>query len=276
MAHYIIGDIQGCLDALKDLLNIIKFDPANDKIWFAGDLVSRGPDSIGTLRFIKNLGDSCNSVLGNHDLHLIAAYHMLATVKPKEGLHHVLQAPDVHELMAWLVQRPMLLEDAQAKVVLTHAGIPACWSLSQARALARELEQVLRGEHLVDFLRDMYGNQPAGWSDSLTGSERLRVITNYFTRMRLCHSDHSLDFDHKEGSSDLPSGLTPWFKQSNLGLEGYRVVFGHWAALNGQTHSPQFIGTDTGCVWGGKLTAYRVEDGVKFHNRKGCVGISLF
>lgn len=272
MACYAIGDIQGCCEALEDLLDVIHFDPAADTLWFAGDLVNRGPDSLRTLRLIKSLGPAANSVLGNHDLHLVAVHFGHAKAKPKEGLQDILDAPDRDALIHWLLQRPMLLENTGQRAVLTHAGIPPCWSLAEARQYARELEQALRGPNLPAFLADMYGNTPALWSRDLAGTIRLRVITNYFTRMRLCTPAGELDFAHKEGTDSLPAGLYPWFSLPNNGLEDYRLLFGHWAALEGRTHHPRAIGLDTGCVWGGKLTAYRLEDGQRFHNRRGCPG----
>lgn len=270
MALYAIGDVQGCHEALCDLLEVIRFDPAADRLWFAGDLVNRGPDSLKTLRLVKSLGDAAESVLGNHDLHLIAIHHGLAKAKAKEGLAQVLDAPDREALMAWLVQRPMLLKNKEYRAVLTHAGIPPCWSLKQAVRYAEEVEVALRGDGLGAFLAAMYGNEPALWSDNLTGTTRLRVITNYFTRMRLCTPEGALDFDHKEGLEDMPAGYYPWFQLPPAELKNYRVLFGHWAALEGKTDSEQFIGLDTGCVWGNTLTAYRLDDGRRFHSRRGC------
>ena len=272
MALYAIGDLQGCHDALVDLLDVIHFDPARDHLWFAGDLVNRGPDSLKTLRLVKSLGPAAESVLGNHDLHLLAVANGLAKAKSKEGLQQVLEAPDRDELLAWLRQRPVLLESTTHKAVLTHAGIPPCWSLKKARKLAGELENALRTNDLHEFLAAMYGNEPAGWSKGLSGTTRLRVITNYFTRMRVCTPEGELEFSHKEGFEDIPAGYTPWFRFPPRELDGYRVLFGHWAAIHGQTDSEQFIGLDTGCVWGGQLTAYRLDDGQRFQNRVGCPG----
>lgn len=268
MAHYAIGDVQGCRAALEDLLERIRFDPASDRLWFAGDLVARGPDSLGTLRLISGLGDRADSVLGNHDLHLIAAWHGLAPLKAKDGTAGILTASDGERLMRWLQQRPMLIELPQNHV-LTHAGIPPGWDLSTARACARELETALRGPDLRDFLTDMYGNQPATWSPELRGTTRLRVITNIFTRMRLLDASLALDFSHKGDLASAPPGLRPWFDFANPALNDTRQIFGHWAALQGWTGSARHIAIDTGCVWGASLCAYRIEDGQRFHSRPG-------
>lgn len=264
MALYAIGDVQGCYGALRRLLDRVHFDPASDRVWFAGDLVNRGPDSLGTLRFIRSLGDAADSVLGNHDLHLIAAWYGHSEIHPKEGLGSIINAPDGEELINWLCQRPMLLESTVHRIALTHAGIPPCWSLADTRRLARELEQVLRSPQLPDFLGRMYGNKPTVWQEDLKGSKRLRLITNYFTRMRVCKPDGELEFHHKEGLDDIPEGYAPWYTYDNAGLEDYTVLFGHWAGLEGKTGRPGFEALDTGCVWGNALTALRVDDRQRF------------
>ncbi len=268
MAHYAIGDVQGCRAALEDLLERIRFDPAGDQLWFAGDLVARGPDSLGTLRLIRNLGECADSVLGNHDLHLIAAWQGLAPLKTKDGTSPILAAPDGGQLMHWLLQRPLLI-DLPLQHVLTHAGILPGWDLATARACARAVEAALRGPGLRDFLADMYGNEPAGWSDALEGTTRLRVITNIFTRMRLIAADGTLDFSHKGELDTAPPGLRAWFDMPAPTLGETRQIFGHWAALQGWTGSPRHIAIDTGCVWGASLCAYRLEDGQRFHSRPG-------
>ncbi len=268
MAHYAIGDVQGCRAALEDLLERIDFDPAQDRLCLAGDLVARGPDSLGTLRLLHSLGHAADSVLGNHDLHLIAAHHGLVTPKAKDGTLPILEAHDRDILMSWLTQRHMLI-DLPGHYVLTHAGIPPIWSLDTARHCAREVEQALRGPDPAAFLAGMYGNEPAGWSDDLSGSTRLRVITNYLTRMRLIDATGALDFSHKAGLDTAPPGLGAWFAIDNPGLGETRVLFGHWAALLGDTgHSPH-IALDHGCVWGNTLCAWRLEDGQCFHSRPG-------
>lgn len=272
MAHYAIGDVQGCRAALENLLEVIAFDPAVDRLYFAGDLVARGPDSLGTLRLIHGLGPAADTVLGNHDLHLIAAHHGLATLKPKDGTLPILDAPDRGVLMAWLQARPLLIDlpsvGAQPQV-LCHAGCLPDWTPAQAAACAREVETALRGPEALAYLGSMYGNEPAIWRDDLSGLSRLRTITNIFTRMRLLDADGALDFQHKDSPNTAPPGLTPWYAADLAALGKTRIVFGHWAALLGVTHQPQCIALDTGCVWGNHLTAYRLEDGLRFHSRPG-------
>lgn len=270
MALYAIGDVQGCLAALEALLAHIAFDPARDRLWLAGDLVARGPDSLGVLRRVKALGPAAQTVLGNHDLHLLAAHYGVVQPKPQDRTQAVLEAPDRQVLMDWLRQQPLLLVDSAQACLLSHAGIPPQWSLPQAQACAAELQAVLQGPAVADFLAAMYGNEPAAWQDSLHGLPRLRYITNAFTRMRLLHADGRLDFQHKEDLAATPPGLTPWYAWPNPALAGYRLLFGHWAALAGHTGQPRHIALDTGCVWGGCLSAYRVDDGQVFRSPAGC------
>jgi bis(5'-nucleosyl)-tetraphosphatase (symmetrical) len=270
MSTYVIGDLQGCYDEFRLLLERLAFDPTRDRLLLAGDLVNRGPDSLRVLRYVRSLGEAAESVLGNHDLHLIAARYGGATPKKKDKTLPILEAPDGVELLDWLQQRPMLLESAEHDCVLTHAGIPPEWSLDDARRYARELESVLRSDRIQAFIANMYGNEPARWSDDLTGTTRLRVITNYFTRMRLLTPDGDLDFAFKEDLTTVPEGYTPWFMHPHPRLQVGRVLFGHWAALQGETGHPRYIGLDTGCVWGGHLTAYRVDDGTFFSSSRGC------
>ncbi|MDF3031323.1 MAG: diadenosine tetraphosphatase [Moraxellaceae bacterium] len=272
MALYAIGDIQGCRAALEDLLDVIAFDPARDRLWFAGDLVARGPDSLGVLRLVKGLGSAAETVLGNHDLHFLAVHHGISQTKPKDRTEPILAAPDRDELMDWLRRRPLLLRDTTLDCVLTHAGIPCLWSAEKAQQLAHEVESVLQGPDITKFLADMYGNEPALWSDDLTGTTRLRVITNYLTRMRITDARGALDLKYKQGLEEIPAGFQPWFAVENPALHVRHVLFGHWAALEGKTSHPRFIALDTGCVWGRHLTACRVDDGALFRNREGCSG----
>lgn len=267
MATYVIGDVQGCRAALEDLLDRIRFDPASDRLFFAGDLVARGPDSLGTLRLIHGLGPVADSVLGNHDLHLLAVSHRLAPVKDKDRTLPVLMADDREPLLDWLRRRPLLIE--LPGHVLTHAGLPPGWSPAEARARAREVEAALQGGDSERYLAAMYGNTPACWDDQLSGLDRLRVITNHFTRMRLLHDDGSLDFAHKEALDTAPPGLHAWFTRPNPARGDTRMVFGHWAALQGHTGVDHAIAVDTGCVWGNTLCAWRLEDGQRFHSRPG-------
>lgn len=275
MALYAIGDVQGCREALEDLLDLIRFNPARDRLWLAGDLVARGPDSLGVLRLVKSL-DNTETVLGNHDLHLLAAHYGHARPKARDLTQPVFDAPDRAELMDWLRHRPLLLEDEGLDCVLTHAGIPPGWSQKKTRKLAREVEAALQGPDIESFLGDMYGNEPAQWSDELSGTTRLRVITNFLTRMRLISVDGCMDFAYKEDLTTLPDGLHPWFSLPNPALDTRRVLFGHWAAIAGITGSKRFVGLDTGCVWGGHLSAYRVDDGKTFRSRRGCQAAAGF
>lgn len=270
MALYAIGDIQGCRAALDNLLEVIRFDPARDRLWCAGDLVARGPDSLGVLRLVKSLGPAAETVLGNHDLNLLAVHHGIAPARPRDKTDAVLAAPDRDELMHWLRHRPLLLRDARLDCVLTHAGIPSLWSIAKAQQLAHEVESALQGPEISKFLKDMYGNQPTRWSDDLTGTTRLRVITNYLTRMRLLAADGALDLQYKEGLEHIPPGFLPWFQVENPAPARRRVLFGHWAALAGYTGDSRFVALDTGCVWGGHLTAYRIDDEQRFSSREGC------
>lgn len=273
MATYVIGDVQGCRAALEDVLSACHFDPAQDRVYFAGDLVARGPDSLGTLRLIRQLGSAADSVLGNHDLNLLAVAHGAAKFKPKDRTEAVLQAPDTPELLTWLTQRPLLIELPEQHL-LTHAGLWPTWSAATAIRLAREAEQQLRSPALPTWLAQMYGNTPDQWSESLTGADRLRFIINAFTRLRMLTPDGRLELRFKEHPDDAPAELTPWYIWPNPELSPYTVVFGHWAALQGRLPAPQAgwpraVATDTGCVWGGHLTAWRLEDGQRFHSRPG-------
>ncbi|MGH8491929.1 MAG: symmetrical bis(5'-nucleosyl)-tetraphosphatase [Moraxellaceae bacterium] len=276
MALYAIGDVQGCREALEDLLTLIRFDPARDRLWFAGDLVARGPDSLGVLRLVKSLGPAAESVLGNHDLHLLAAHYGLSKPKARDLTQAIFNAPDRAELMAWIRQRPLCLEDEALDCILTHAGIPPGWSCKQTRKRAREVEAALQSPDIESFLGDMYGNEPAVWNSNLEGTTRLRVITNFLTRMRLVDLDGRMDFAYKEDLTAIPPGLHPWFSLPNPATGSTRILFGHWAAIAGATEHPRIIGLDTGCVWGGCLTAYRVDDGKSFSSSRGCVAAAGF
>ncbi len=259
MAKYIIGDIQGCYDELQRLLERINFDPAQDMIWIAGDIINRGPKSLESLRLIKELGESANSVLGNHDLHVIAS--ALSPKKDKslkEDIQRLFDAPDCDELLHWLRTRPLLHHDPENKFVLTHAGIYPLWSLEKAITLAKEVETILQADDCHEFLLDMYGNQPSIWSDSLKGNDRYRFIINAFTRMRYCDQEAHLLFDYKGHPNDMPKGQTPWFELPQNISNDTQVIFGHWSALGFQDHT-NIIGLDTGCLWGGGLTAIRID-----------------
>lgn len=264
MAVYAVGDVQGCFDSLRRLLDAARFDPAVDQLWVAGDLVNRGPDSLGALRFIKTLGASAQMVLGNHDLHLLAVRFCQRPMHKKDTLQPILQAADGDELLHWLRTQP-LMHQAMG-YVLCHAGIPPVWSQQQAMNHAQEVRAVLSGDDFTALLSAMYGNQPEVWSDALTGFERWRLILNYFTRMRFCTQQGRLDLKAKEGLNSAPKGFAPWFKWPGPHL-AKPVLFGHWAALDGVTGTTDAIALDTGCVWGKKLSMLRLDDKTWFRVR---------
>jgi bis(5'-nucleosyl)-tetraphosphatase (symmetrical) len=275
MATYIVGDIQGCFDPLRRLLDRLRFDPASDRLWATGDLVNRGPKSLETLRFFHQLGDRALTVLGNHDLHLLAVAHGFARPRRGDTLDDVLNAPDRDALLGWLQAQPLLHHDKALNVVLVHAGIAPQWSIATAQRLADEVQSLLRSERAAEYFAAMYGNEPAIWSEQLEGPGRWRVITNYFTRMRFVDADGALDLSNKKGPGDARPGTLPWFSHPAFAITTAepqicsgsdsampRIVFGHWAALQGKTRSQRFIALDTGCVWGRSLSIWRADDGV--------------
>lgn len=264
MADFAVGDIQGCLAPLQQVLHDAHFNPQRDTLWCVGDLINRGPDSLGTLRFLKSLGPAVKTVLGNHDLHLLAAAHGAKKLKAGDDLHSILNAPDATELLAWLQRQPLLLEDKKLKLLICHAGIPHIWSLPQARDYAAEVQQVLNSDQAGEFFAAMYGNEPACWRPDLSGLPRLRCIVNYFTRMRFIAADGTLDFAAKEDAGSAPEGMRPWFEY-DLQLADNTLIFGHWAALQGVFDRPRLLGLDTGCVWGGNLTLVNLQSGAQFH-----------
>lgn len=263
MAVYAIGDVQGCFTELTALLDRIDFDPARDRLWFAGDLVNRGPQSLETLRFVRELGESALTVLGNHDLHLLAADYDARYARPKDTLTPILEAPDREELLDWLRHRPLLHHDGELGYTLIHAGLPPQWDLAVAQGCATEVEAVLRGEAHGDYLSRMYGNEPDHWSEDLAGMERLRFITNCFTRVRYVHPDGRIDLHDKGPLGTQSAGLIPWFRVPGRRSGGLRILFGHWSAL-GVVEDENVFPLDTGCLWGGELTALRLEDGKRF------------
>ncbi|WP_333653662.1 symmetrical bis(5'-nucleosyl)-tetraphosphatase [Acinetobacter johnsonii] len=267
--NYVIGDVQGCFEALKALLKTIQFDPDQDFIWFAGDLVARGENSLGALRFIKKLVErnAAATVLGNHDLTLLAAARGIKAIKDKDNIRDVIDAIDSDDLIDWLRKQPLCVFP-NAKTILTHAGIPTNWTAEQTAALAAEVEAVIAADDfdVVDaFLKEMYGKEPTLWSDELRGHARLRCIVNYLTRMRLTDSTGRLEFSFKDSLSDpMPEGFKPWFEFASQAAQTHKVVFGHWAALQGKTISDSIQNVDGGCVWGHQLMAYRLEDETLF------------
>lgn len=259
MATYAIGDVQGCHAPLQALLErILKADPTARFI-FVGDLINRGPQSLTTLRTVHTLSDSGRAqvVLGNHDLHLLAVAHGIRQPHRSDTLHDILQAPDCEVLLDWLRRQPLACQEEDC--LLVHAGVLPQWSADQALALAGEVVHMLRSEQWVELLRQMYGNAPRRWDDRLVGMERLRCIVNGLTRLRFCQPDGSMEFAHSGSPEQAPPGFLPWFEVPGRKTADETVVFGHWSAL-GVFQRPGLIGLDSGCVWGGQLTAVCLED----------------
>lgn len=262
MSLYAVGDLQGCLLPLKALLEHVSFDPTKDTLWLTGDLVNRGPDSIGCLSFVQSLGSSARTVLGNHDLHLIAVHHLKLKTKD-EDIKRTLAHPDAPALLDWLVQQPLLIRDKERKLIMTHAGIPPNWSDKQASKYAKEVEEALsKVPSRRKFLNVMYGNNPYQWHNNLSGVSRLRYIVNAYTRMRFCNKEGKLEFSNKSVASKPPKNMLPWFAWPKK--RKHRIIFGHWAALMGKTGSDMHVGLDTGYVWGNHLTLMNVDTNVRY------------
>ena len=259
MAVYAIGDVQGCYDELQRLLDKIEFDPAQDKLWFAGDLVNRGPHSLETLRFVKGLGKRAITVLGNHDLHLLAISQGNIKHKSKDHtLDPILEAKDREELLHWLRHRPLMHHSEKRGISLIHAGLPPQWDIPTALKCARELEAVLASDDFHDYCHLMYGNEPTHWSEDLEGMDRLRFITNCFTRLRYCDNSGGLALKEKGPPGSQNSAYTPWFEVPGRASGKDKILFGHWSTL-GYRHEGNVWALDTGCLWGGKLTALRLS-----------------
>ncbi|HJF28136.1 symmetrical bis(5'-nucleosyl)-tetraphosphatase [Acinetobacter bohemicus] len=263
--NYVIGDVQGCFAALKALLKEIRFDPDQDFIWFAGDLVARGEDSLGTLRFVKKLADygAAATVLGNHDLTLLAYARGIKPIKDQDNVRDVIDAIDSDDLIDWLRKQPLCLFP-NPQTILTHAGIPKLWDAAKTAELAQEVGTVIAHDdfEIVDaFLNEMFGKEPSLWSDQLEGHERIRCIVNYLTRMRLTDAAGRLDYSFKDALDDpMPEGFKPWFEFESPAAQTHQILFGHWAALQGQTITEKIQNVDGGCVWGHQLMAFRLED----------------
>lgn len=262
---YAIGDVQGCYAELRDLLALISFNPQHDRIWFVGDLVNRGPQSLAVLRYVRSLGDAAITVLGNHDLHLLAVAHGgNDRLRDDDTLDEILRAKDCDELLDWLRNRPLMHYDAGLNYALVHAGLPPQWDLHTAQACARELETALRNDNTMrELFAHMYGNQPDQWSPQLRGAGRLRFITNCFTRLRVCDRDGRLNLKFKGALQSIPDDLVPWFRAPHRQSESFTVVCGHWSALgyyDSRNTGERVLAIDTGCVWGGRLCAVRIDE----------------
>ncbi len=259
MAHYLIGDVQGCDAPLQRLLQRIDFSPSRDTLYLLGDLVNRGPASAAVLRRLMGYGASARCLLGNHDLHLLAVAHGVRPPHRGDTFTDVLQATDRTALLDWLRRQHLALREnfAGEDLLMVHAGVLPDWDASKTIALAGELEAVLRGPDLPDFLRRMYGNEPARWDEQLQGDARLRVIVNALTRLRFCTVDGAMEFASKEGAAGAPAGYLPWFEVPGRRTADITVAFGHWSTL-GWLGRPDVLALDSGCVWGGALSALRL------------------
>jgi len=263
MATYAIGDIQGCFAELQNLLQLINFDSKKDQLWLVGDLVNRGPQSLEVLRFVKNLPKPI-MVLGNHDLHLLAIFNQIDPLQAHHTYQNILQAPDCEEIMDWLRKQPLLHHDKKLGYVMTHAGIYPNWTLAQASNCAKEVEQIFQSKNYPKALANMYGNEPHSWHKDLTGIPRFRFIINAFTRMRFSNEQGKLELNTTGDLTKTPQGYMPWFKVPKRKTKAYKIIFGHWAALEGKADTANIYALDTSCVWGGELTALRLEDEQKF------------
>ena len=266
MATYAIGDIQGCYDSLQLLLEKISFEPQLDTLWFAGDLVNRGDKSLETLRYIKSLGEHAISVLGNHDLTLLALSENAAKVH-NHTLDEVFAAPDREELIHWLRHRSLFHHDPKLNYTMIHAGLPPQWSIKNAQSYAHEVESILQSDDFSEFMHNMFGNKPKKWHEELTGWDRIRFITNCFTRMRYCKPKGKLNFKDKGIIGSQQQGYIPWYETPDRKTTKERIIFGHWSTLFGKTSHPNVYALDTGCLWQGSLTAMRLDTPIpEFHS----------
>jgi bis(5'-nucleosyl)-tetraphosphatase (symmetrical) len=253
---YLLGDIQGCCDALTQMLSVTDFSPSQDHLYVLGDLVNRGPDSLGVLRQLQALGGSATCLLGNHDLHLLAVAHGVRKAHRSDTLASILQAPDRDEWLHWLRHQHLAVQ--AHGWLMVHAGVLPQWDAATTLTLASEVEALLQGSDLPSFLPFMYGNEPRQWHDDLTGPDRWRCIINAFTRLRFCTAQGAMDFESKEGAGQAPQNCMPWFDVPGRGTQGTPVAFGHWSTL-GLINRDDLLALDTGCVWGGQLTAARLD-----------------
>jgi len=268
MSTYAIGDVQGCFKELLQLLDKINFDETNDRLWFVGDIVNRGPDSLEVLNFIIHLGETAVTVLGNHDLHMVAIAEGLMKQKKIDTLTPVLNSPDKQRLIDWIRQQKLIHYDKKLNFSMIHAGLSPQWDIYQAQELAAEVSQVLRSKDYLSFFKVMYGNKPDKWKENLTGHDRIRFIVNCFTRMRYLNDKDELNFTEKGAPGSQADHLTPWFTIDDRKSKHEKIIFGHWASLhlgNIRDFTPYNVyPIDTGCLWGRELTALRLEDETLF------------
>ena len=264
MAVYAIGDLQGCFEPLRRLVEAIDFDPSRDRLWFVGDLVNRGPDSLACLRYVKSLGDAGVTVLGNHDLHLLCVAEGIQKFKRRDTLEEVLEAPDRAELVDWLRHRALM--HVEGGFALVHAALLPEWTVAKACALAAEVEAALRGRDYRSFLARMYGDEPDRWRDDLAGIDRLRVVINAMTRLRVCDDDGAMVLGFKGEPGEASDAWTPWFDVPGRRSRDHTIVCGHWSAM-GLRLRDDLLALDSGCVWGRSLTAVRLEDRAVFEVR---------
>jgi len=257
MATYAVGDIQGCLDPLKALLNRVSFNPSCDTLISVGDLVNRGPQSLAALRYCMGLGNAFKMVLGNHDLHLLAIAEGIRKPSEQDTIQEVLDAPDREKIFSWLRNQPLILSEGNYQIV--HAGIPHIWDIDQAKGLANEVSNAIQSKQRRKFFEHMYGNHPDVWHDSLEDTERLRTITNYLTRMRFCDPQGRLDLKAKDCTSQ-PEPYKPWFSFERADKTPIEIIFGHWAALKGKPFKSPLFALDTGYIWGGSMRLMSLQD----------------
>jgi len=274
MATYAIGDVQGCFDELKALLTQINFNSDRDQIWFCGDLVNRGPKSLKTLRFIRSLEDNAITVLGNHDLHLLAtAYHHQKPGK-KDTLNKILHADDASELLNWLRHQHLVFHDKEKNITILHAGVHPQWSIKKTLKLAHEVEQILQSDNHINFYKHMYGDKPFIWNDSLSGWSRYRFITNILTRLRYCDAQGKPALNAKGPPGSQSKHLYPWYEVPNRKSSQDTIIFGHWSTLPhaGRESINNTYAIDSGCLWGGHLTAMRIDEEPFTYTRYNCPG----
>ena len=265
MSTYAIGDLHGCFAPLMRLLEKIQFNEKQDTLWFTGDLVNRGPQSLETLRFIQNLGSHAITVLGNHDLTLLAiAFKAIPYDSKRHHFDDILAARDKDALIHWLRHRPFIHEDPDLGYTLVHAGLPPQWDLALAKSLAKEVEIILQSENPRPFFKNFFGNMPNHWDPTLTDIDRLRFIINGFTRLRFCNLAGELELKTTASAENGPAGYLPWFSIPTRKSRDLKILFGHWSSLEGQCPEPNVFALDTGCVWGNCLTAMRLLDGKRF------------